>query len=181
VSLEEVFKMISSTRFVSVAAAALLAIPVAALAQPSQPATGQGAVSAAPTASSSAMAGHQVAGKNAEQRVEGRVKELHAQLRITPAEEPKWNEFAQAMRENARDMDQAFMQRAEQYPKMNAVQNMQSYEQIAEDHAQRVQKLVPVFQKLYDVMPDQQKQLADQVFRANAEKHAAQSRRGRNG
>ena len=46
------------------------------------------------------------------ERVEARIKELHAQLRITPAEEPQWNEFAQVMRENARDMDQAFMQRA---------------------------------------------------------------------
>ena len=122
-----------------------------------------------------------VAGKNAEERVEGRIKELHAQLRITPAEEPQWNEFAQVMRENARDMDQAFLQRAQQFPTMDAVQNMQSYEQIAEEHAKRVQKLVPAFQKLYDAMPDQQKRLADQVFRANAEKHmqrTAQSRRG---
>jgi hypothetical protein len=81
-------------------------------------------------------------------------------------------------------MDEAFMQRAQQYPTLNAVQNMQSYEQIAEDHARRVQKLVPAFQNLYGAMPDQQKQLADQVFRANAEKHmqrAAQSHRGRNG
>jgi periplasmic protein CpxP/Spy len=127
------------------------------------------------------MAGHRVAGKNAEERVERRIRELHTQLQITPAEEPQWNEFTQVMRENARDMDHAFIQRAEQFTTMNAVQNMQSYEQIAKEHAQRVQKLVPVFQKLYEVMPDQQKQLADQVFRANTEKHAAQSHRGRNG
>ncbi|MBV9687991.1 MAG: Spy/CpxP family protein refolding chaperone [Alphaproteobacteria bacterium] len=127
------------------------------------------------------MAGHSVPGKNAEERVERRIKELHTQLQITPAEAPQWNEFAQVMRENARDMDQAFMQRAQQFPTMNAVQNMQSYEQISEEHAQRVQKLVPAFQKLYDAMSDQQKRVADQVFRANSEKHmehAAQSHRG---
>jgi periplasmic protein CpxP/Spy len=136
---------------------------------------------APPAAEASPMAGHPVAGKNAEERVEGRIKELHAQLRITAAEEPQWNEFAQVMRENARDMDEAFIQRAQQFPTMNAVQNMQSYEQISEQHAQRLQKLVPAFQKLYDAMPDQQKRLADQVFRANAEKHTqhtAQSHRG---
>ena len=127
------------------------------------------------------MAGHPVPGKNAEERVERRIKELHSQLQITPAEEPQWNEFAQVMRENARDMDQAFMQRAQQFPRMNAVQNTQSYEQLSREHAQRVEKLVPAFQKLYDAMPDQQKRLADQVFRANAEKHmgrAAQSHSG---
>jgi periplasmic protein CpxP/Spy len=168
-------KLISSSGVAFVAAAALLYVS-AAMAQP-QSAAVQGATPPPP----SPMAGHPVPGKNAEERVEQRIKELHSQLQITPAEEPQWNEFAQVMRENARDMDQAFMQRAQQYPTMNAVQNMQSYEQISEQHAQRVQKLVPAFQKLYDAMPDQQKRLADQVFRANAEKHmqrSAQAHRG---
>jgi periplasmic protein CpxP/Spy len=171
-------KLISSSGVAFVAAAALLYVS-AAMAQP-QSAAVQGATPP-PPAAASPMAGHPVPGKNAEERVEQRIKELHSQLQITPAEEPQWNEFAQVMRENARDMDQAFMQRAQQYPTMNAVQNMQSYEQISEQHAQRVQKLVPAFQKLYDAMPDQQKRLADQVFRANAEKHmqrSAQAHRG---
>ena len=174
-------KFTPATGVASVAIAALLSFPVAAMAQPRQTAAVQGAVSPPPAAAASPLAGHPVPGKNAEERVEGRIKELHAQLRITPAEEPHWNEFAQVMRENARDMDEAFIQRAQQFPTMNAVQNMQSYEQISEQHAQRLQKLVPAFQKLYDAMPDQQKRLADQVFRANAEKHTqhtAQSHRG---
>jgi hypothetical protein len=172
-------KLIPLNGAASIAVAALLYVP-ATMAQP-QSAAVQGAAPPPPAAEASPMAGHPVAGKNAEERVEGRIRELHAQLRIAPAEEPQWNEFAQVMRENAREMDQAFMQRAQQYPTMNAVQNMQSYEQISEEHAQRVQRLVPAFQKLYDAMPDQQKRLADQVFRANAEKHiqrTAQSHRG---
>jgi len=170
--------MIPSNRLASVAVVALLSLPAAALAQSSQSAAVQSATP--PAAAASPMAGHPVPGKNVEERVERRIKELHGQLQITPAEEPQWNEFAQAMRENARDMDQAFVQRAQQFPTMNAVQNMQSYEQLSEEHAQRVQKLVPAFQKLYDAMPDAQKRVADQVFRANAEKHmehAAQSHR----
>jgi periplasmic protein CpxP/Spy len=170
-------KSILSNRLLSVAAAALLSLPAVALAQ-AQTAAVQSATPPPPAATASPLAGHPVSGKNAEERVERRIKELHTQLRITPAEEPQWNQFAQVMRENARDMDQAFMQRAQQYPAMNAVQNMQSFEQIAEDHARRVEKLVPAFQSLYDAMPDQQKRLADQVFRANAEKHVQQSRRG---
>jgi hypothetical protein len=39
---------------------------------------------------------------------------------------------------------------------MNAMQNMQSYEQIAEAHAQHLQKLVPAFDALYNAMPEQQ-------------------------
>ena len=172
-------KFTPATGVAFVAIAALLWLPTA-MAQPRQTAAVQGAASPPPAAAASPLAGHPVPGKNAEERVERRIKELHGQLQITPAEEPQWNEFAQVMRENARDMDQAFVQRAQQFPTMNAVQNMQSYEQLSEEHAQRVQKLVPAFQKLYDAMPDAQKRVADQVFRANAEKHmehAAQSHR----
>jgi periplasmic protein CpxP/Spy len=172
-----------SNRLASTALAALLCLPAAALAQSAQaPAVPKEA--APPAATASPMAGHPVAGKNAEERVEHRITELHAQLRITPAERQQWDQFAEVMRENARDMDQAFIQRAQQFESMNALQNMQSYEQIAEAHARHLQKLVPAFQNLYDAMPDQQKRLADQVFRANAEQHqqsAIQSHRGRNG
>jgi len=41
-------------------------------------------------------------------------------------------------------------------------------------------KLVPAFDNLYNAMPEQQKKLTDQVFRANAEQHGAQSRHGAN-
>ena len=122
-----------------------------------------------------------MAGKNAEERVERRIGELRAQLRITPAEQQQWDQFANVMRENARDMDRIFIERAQQLESMTALQNMQSYQQIADAHAQHLQKLVSAFQSLYEAMPDQQKQLADQVFHANAEQRAQQPHRGRSG
>jgi protein CpxP len=109
-------KTVRSSHFVSAAIIALLALPAAALAQPTQ--------SPAPAAAPSPMTSQPVPGKSMEERVENHIKQLHAQLRITPAEQPQWDQFAQVMRENARDMDQAFMQRAQQYPTMNAMQNM---------------------------------------------------------
>ena len=72
-------KMIMSDPLASVAVAALLVVPGAALAQ-SAP---QGVPPSPPAAAASPLAGHPVAGKNAEGRVERRIKELHAQLRIT--------------------------------------------------------------------------------------------------
>jgi protein CpxP len=170
-----------SNHLTSVALVALLALPGAALAQSSQSPAAQPATPP-PAGAASPMTSHPVAGKTAEERVERYIKELHTRLHITPAEETQWNQFAEVMRENARDMDQAFMQRAEQFSTMNAVQNLQSYEQLAEAHAQRVQKLIPAFENLYNAMPEQQKQVADQVFRANAERRmegAAQPHRSR--
>ena len=161
-------RAIRSNYLASVAMAALLALPGAALAQSAPaPVTPPAAAAAA-----SPLTTQPAPGNNAEQRVETHIRQLHAQLRITPAEQPQWEQFAQVMRDNARDMDQAFMQRAQQYPTMNAVQNMQSYQQIAEAHAQHLQKLVPAFDNLYNAMPQQQQQLTDQVFRANAETNA---------
>jgi protein CpxP len=172
--------VISSNHLAALAVAAVLALPGAALAQSQAPASASPEVEKPATASSSPLAGHPVAGKTAQERVEQRIKELYSQLRITPAERPQWDQFAQVMRDNARDMDQAWLQRVNHVESMNAVQNMQSYEQIAEQHAQHVQKLVPAFQNVYNVMSEQQKQLADQVFRANAQKQA-QTRRAPNG
>ena len=161
--------MIRSNYLASAAIAALLALPAAAFAQTAPSAT---TTPRAPAAAASPMSSHPVPGGNAEQRVEAHIRQLHAQLRITSAEQPQWEQFANVMRENARAMDQEFAQRMQQYPTMNALQNMQSYEQIAEAHAQHLQKLVPAFENLYNTMPDQQKQLTDQVFRQNGETNA---------
>jgi protein CpxP len=146
-------KTIRSSHFASAAIIALLALSAAALAQPTQ----SPAPAAPPAAASPPMTSQPVPGKSMEERVENHIKQLHAQLQITPAEQPQWDQFAQVMRENARDMDQAFMQRAQQYPTMNAMQNMQSYEQMAEAHARHLQKLVPAFDNLYNAMPSSRK------------------------
>jgi hypothetical protein len=161
----------SASRLAPAAVVALLTLPSVALAQ-SAPATGMPQGVAPPAAASPPLAGHPVPGKNAAERVEHRINELHAKLRITPAEQSQWDRFAEVMRDNARDLDQAFLQRAQQFETMSALQNLQSYEKIAEAHAQHLQKLVPAFENLYNAMPDQQKRLADQVFHANAEERA---------
>jgi protein CpxP len=148
-------------------ALALLLVPTAVWAQ-----------SAATQAPARNVPENKAADNGVEARVEARIKDLRAKLHITPAQEPQWDQFAQVMRQNARDMNQAGMNRAQQIPSMNAVQDMKSYQQLAEAHVQRLQKLIPAFEALYNAMPPQQQQLADQVFRDNADRRA-QSRAGR--
>ncbi|MBV8736989.1 MAG: Spy/CpxP family protein refolding chaperone [Alphaproteobacteria bacterium] len=152
--------MIRSSYLASAALALSLALPAAALAQSN--------TTPSPSAGASPMSANAVPG-SAEQRVDEHIRQLHAQLRITPAEQPQWDRFAEVMRENARAMDQEIAQRHQQFARMNALQNMQSYQKIAEAHAQDLQRLVPAFENLYKAMPDQQKRLTDQVFRENAE------------
>jgi periplasmic protein CpxP/Spy len=102
-------------------------------------------------------------------RVELHIGQLHAQLHITPAQQAQWDQFAQVMRDNAKDMNQVLEQRASGFASMNAVENMQSYAQIAQQHAQDTQKLATAFQALYGDLSDAQKKNADAVFRAEGD------------
>ena len=156
------FAASASNRIIVLAMAALLAAPPVALAQPAQ---SQGRAPSAP-AGSAPGAGKAAPGGGAAAGVEQSIKELHAQLKITPAEEPQWEPFAQAMRDNARDIDQAL---AQQSASMNAVQNMEWHAKIAEADVKHLQKLIPPFQNLYASLSPEQKRRADDIFRGGAE------------
>ena len=76
------------------------------------------------------------------------------------------------MRQNATDVEAAIKDRAANAKTMNAIDNLKSYEKVAETHEQGVQRLIPAFQTLYDSMSDAQKKNADAVFRANEQRRA---------
>ena len=78
------------------------------------------------------------------------------------------------MRDNARKMDDDYKDRATRFASLNALENMQSYAQIAQEHAEDVQRLLAAFQPLYTAMPDAQKKLADAAFRNAAAKHTGE-------
>jgi len=111
---------------------------------------------------------HRAPGETMQQMTEQRIADLHARLHITAAEQSQWDQFAQVMRDNAKDLDQAYQQRAAKVESMNAVENMQSYAAIEQTRAEDTQKLVPAFQALYASLSDQQKMQADQSFRYHA-------------
>ena len=104
--------------------------------------------------------------------IEAHIQALHDQLQITKAEEPQWAIFAQQMRDNAEAMGQAFQTRGENLGTMNAVEDLQSYAQIAQIQSENMQKLAASFQTLYNGFPPAQQKLADEVFRAKIQAHA---------
>ena len=98
------------------------------------------------------------------ERVEARIKELHAQLKITPEQEDEWNAFTQVMRDNAQAMQSAIEQRRQNQDNMTAMDDLNAYEQITQAHADGVKRLASAFQALYDSMSPEQKKNADTVF-----------------
>ncbi len=63
--------------------------------------------------------------------VEARITNLHARLKITPDEETAWNGVAQAMRENAANMEKLVAEKRAQTPKdMTAVDDLMTYQKL---------------------------------------------------
>jgi periplasmic protein CpxP/Spy len=159
------------------ASAVFAATPAATDQTPNAAANGMPSTTA-PSAGATAPA-NQAATANAqpqtlEQMAEERIRDLHERLNITQKEQTAWNKFAQVMRENARQLDQVYQQRAQQFDSMNAVENMRSYAKIERMRARDVEKLVPAFRSLYATLTPEQRQTADALFRNRAE--AAQQR-----
>ncbi|ARP86812.1 hypothetical protein CAL13_11790 [Bordetella genomosp. 9] len=152
--------------------AASLLFGTAAFAQ-TQPA--QNAGLAAPAAVTATGAAAQANGK---ERVEKHIKQLHDQLKITPAEEAQWAVVAQTMRDNAMEIDRLIAKR-EQRAAMTALEDLDSYAQIMQANSDGVKKLAAVFAPLYNAMPDEQKRNADKVFAESHERRAAHH--GKNG
>jgi protein CpxP len=99
--------------------------------------------------------------------VEQRIATLHAALKITPDEDAKWNAVAQAMRENASNMDQLVATNRKTAPQdMSAVDDLKLYQTFAQAHVDGLKNLISSFTTLYSAMPDAQKKVADAVFEA---------------
>jgi hypothetical protein len=106
--------------------------------------------------------------------VEQRITSLHTTLGITPAEDAKWNDVAQAMRENAAATQKLVAERTTTAPQgMTAVDDLKGYEKFAQAHVDGLKNLTASFETLYAAMPDPQKKVADRVFQSFGHEAAA--------
>ncbi len=127
-------------------------------AQPDQTSSG-----AAPAHHHWAKGDHPHGPADMQAHVEERIKTLHAKLKITPDQESQWNDVAQAMRDNESQMSSLIQERHSETNK-TAIDDMDSYGQIAQAHADGIKKVEAAFKPLYDSMSDAQKKNADNVF-----------------
>ena len=98
-------------------------------------------------------------------RVEARIKELHAKLHITPSQEDLWKNVTAVMRDNAQTLDALAQARVDQAQTMTAVDDLKSYSAITDAHAEGLKKFIPAFEALYTSMSDAQKKNVDTLFR----------------
>ena len=104
--------------------------------------------------------------------VEKRIKELHSKLHITAAQQTQWDSLVQVMRDNATAMMDLQKQRASDVGSMSAVDAVKSYAAVIKAHEEGMDKFVPAFEALYNSMSDQQKKIADAMFRTKVRSSA---------
>jgi protein CpxP len=98
-------------------------------------------------------------------RAELRINDMHAKFKITSVQEEQWAKVAAAMSDNAKAMDNLTQSRTEHAKDITAIDDLKSYGEIADEHADGIKKLTPVFAPLYASMSDTQKKEADTLFR----------------
>jgi periplasmic protein CpxP/Spy len=98
-------------------------------------------------------------------RVEARIKELHAKLQITPAQEDLWQQVTTAMRDNAKTLDDLIQAQTAQARTISALDDLRAYSALADAHAEGLKKVLAAFEPLYASMSDTQKRQADRLVR----------------
>lgn len=110
-------------------------------------------------------------------RVERQIASLQRRLRITPAQQPQWDAFTGAMRENARQQEAAGAARASRPLTLAAPDDLRAHASAAQAQADAMARLVPVFDALYAALSPDQRAAADQVFQ-QFERQALRRRAG---
>ncbi|WP_243439544.1 Spy/CpxP family protein refolding chaperone [Fundidesulfovibrio soli] len=103
-------------------------------------------------------------GYNNPEAVEQRIAELRTKLAITPAQEAAWDDLAKVMRDNGAKMRASIDKWRDQRTSRSAVENLKLHAEMAEEHAQAMRGLIPVFEKLYNMLSAEQKKIADESF-----------------
>jgi hypothetical protein len=94
-----------------------------------------------------------------------RIKYLHDRLRIAPAQEPLWANVAQVMRDNAAAVMPLLRERIRIAKNGNAIDYLDAYEKLGEAQLNGIRKFIVAFQTLYNSLSDDQKKIADAIFR----------------
>ena len=105
-------------------------------------------------------------------RIEGRIAFLKTELKITDAQAPQWNAFADVLRqEDKARRDRWEQMRGARTAPPNALEHLQRSEAMADARAQQVKQYAAAFRPLYAALSDDQKKTADELFAGHHGRH----------
>lgn len=109
------------------------------------------------------------------QRIEARLAYLRTALKITDAQQPQWENFANVLRAQARTTDQRIAERHAQgrqaRPQSNAIERLERMQARMNERSTRLGEVVHAAKPLYASFTPEQRQVADELM----------SRQGRGG
>jgi protein CpxP len=99
-------------------------------------------------------------------RAEARLAYIKTALKITPAQEPQWNAFADHVRKASKEMEQRFQgaTRPARGERPNAIQRLEREQSFMTEQAKRLGELLAVEKPLYESLSAEQKKVADEVL-----------------
>ncbi len=134
-------------------------------------------LSAAQPAPTPAAPGHEPMWRHHEQRpfslpserIEARLAYLRTALKITSAQEPQWNAYADLMRKQARERDELVKSwRSSMHERMherpNAIERLERAQSLHAQAVVRLNELIAVEKPLYAALTAEQKAIADEVL-----------------
>ena len=104
------------------------------------------------------------------QEVEARLAYIRTALKITPAQEPQWNAFADTLRKQAAAREQQMQERRAQFAQRtertrpNAVSRLEFQKQRFEAALARLNERIAVQKPLYAALSAEQQAIADEVL-----------------
>jgi hypothetical protein len=93
--------------------------------------------------------------------VEGRLAALKTELKITDAQAPQWNRFADALRAAAKSMNGLFAQMMQPGATTTLPTRLDRHEKMLSAHLNALRTLKDAVEPLYASLSDEQKTLAD--------------------
>ena len=118
------------------------------------------------------------------QRVEARLAYLRTALKITDAQQPQWENFANVLRSQARAMDQRFAERRARFeaqrgqarPQANAIERLERMQSRMHERSQRLGEVLNAAKPLYASFSPEQRQIADELLSRQGRGHGRHHR-----
>lgn len=122
------------------------------------------------------------------ERVEARLAQQKAALKITGDQEAQWNAYAEVVRKQAKEADARMQSRRDKMAanaggkRPGAIERLEQRQAFMAEASKRIGERLAVQKPLYAALSPEQQQLADRLFAQRGGKHGGvQGRQGRHG
>jgi periplasmic protein CpxP/Spy len=125
--------------------------------------------------------------RNPSERVEARLAYIRTALKITDAQQPQWESFANVLRKHARSMDERIQQRRAQATQgaqrpdrrsFTAIERLERTQQRMAAQSARLNEVLGAAKPLYAALSPEQKQVADQMLARQGQRRGHGHHRG---